>query len=608
MRSITTRFSVAVVSVSILILLSIVSINYIYIKNQLTLVANNKAKLEIFKSQDKINRILFQAIASSNRAKNTLQRRGPSQNSITTTLTKTLENNPNLYGMAVAMEPGVIYKKLFCPYYYKKNKHIMYVNLATNQYNYLVQPWYANVKISRISKWSEPYFDKGGGETLMATYSNPIFYNDKFAGVVTIDLSLKKLKNIVSSIHILDTGYAFLLSKNRTVLVHPNKSIIMKKYADKQLKFNIITKEKNRWIYYTKIESTNWILGVVLPKNELFNSLYKITILSLILAIFGIFMLIITIYIVSRKITTPLKKVIEKTIEIANGKFDKHIEKPKTKDEIYQLSISINKMQDKIKNYINNLKIATKKEEKIKSELFIANKIQMDMLPIAKECKDKDIIKLYASLTPAKEVGGDFYDFFELGENKLCFVIADVSGKGVPAALFMAVAISYIRAFSSNTLTPSKIVQKVNDALCINNETSMFVTLFLAIIDQRSGEMLYVNAGHPKPYLFSSNKQTVQLKSKNDPIVGAVEELKYTDFKLNLKKGEKLFLYTDGVNEAFSVNNKQFGEKRVEDTLNNSLALQSEQIIKKMNKNISDFCKNTQQSDDITMLLVERKD
>ncbi|NOX15573.1 MAG: SpoIIE family protein phosphatase [Epsilonproteobacteria bacterium] len=607
MKSITTRFSLATVFVSVLVLLSIIAINYIYIKDQLTLTANNKAKLEIFKSQSKINKILFQAITSSNSAKNSLQRKGLKQDNITLTLTKKLENNSNLYGMAVAMEPGIIYKKPFSPYYYKKGKHIIYVNLATNKYNYLSQSWYANIKKSRIAKWSEPYFDKGGGEVLMATYSNPIFYNDKFAGVVTIDLSLEKLKDIVSSMHILDTGYAFLLSKNHTILVYPKKSVLMKQYTDKKISFDKIIKENNRWLYYAKIESTGWILGIVLPKNELFSSLYKITTLSILLALFGIFILIITIFIVSSKITNPLKRVIEKTVEIANGNFDKHIEEPKTKDEIYQLSTSINKMQDKIKNYIENLKIATKKEEKINSELSIARKIQMDMLPIAKECKDEDNIKLYASLKPAKEVGGDFYDFIELGDDKLCFVVADVSGKGVPAALFMAVTISYIRAFSSKGLMPSKIVEKVNNALCVNNEASMFVTLFLGIIDLKSSEMLYVNAGHPKPYLFSSTLKATQIGAKNDPIIGAMEDIKYRDLKLNLKNGEKLFLYTDGVNEAFSKNGEQFGERRIQEQLDGFGHDDAKFVLTKMSKSISSFCVGEQQSDDITMLLVEVK-
>lgn len=605
-QSISTRFALWSAAISILILICIIGVNYIFIKHQLLLSANDKAKLEIIKSQNKIDKILFRAIKSSRKAKNMLEREGLKQSSITAILTKILKSNPDLYGMALAMEPGVVYDRQFCPYFYKKDSHIIYTNLATQKYNYPIQPWYLNVKKDKIAKWSEPYFDEGGGETLMATYSNPIFQDGKFAGVVTIDLALKKLKEIINSIHILHTGYAFLLSQTNIILVHPDSKLIMKKYTNK-IKYNQIIKEKNRWTYYAKIQSTGWTLGIVIPANELFNSLYKITMLSIFLAFFGILILAVAIYTVSKRITKPLKEIIKITDEISNGNFDKHIQKPKTKDEVYQLFVAVSKMQDRIKEYISNIKTATQKEEKIKSELSIATKIQMDMLPKAQECKDEYSIDLYASLKPAKAVGGDFYDFFHLGDNKLCFVVADVSGKGVPAALFMAVSISYIRAYSSKDLTPSQIVEKVNNALCLNNETGMFVTMFLAIIDLKTSEISYVNAGHTKPYLFSKIKKPIQIKSKNDPIVGAMEDIKYTDFTLKLQKGEKLFLYTDGVNEAFSINDEQFGEKRIEETLKEAAGVEASTVLKTVSQKISNFCQGAQQSDDITMFMVACK-
>ncbi len=605
-KSITTRFSTAVLIVSTFILLLIIGINYLFIKNQLTKVANTKAKLEIYKSQDKINKILFKAINSCDDAKDKLQTQGLDKKNISKILTKALRHNSNIYGMAVAMKPGLIYKKLFCPYYYKKDKQIVYVNLATKKYNYLNQPWYNNVSKSRVAKWSEPYFDKGGGETLMATYSNPIFFEGKFAGVVTIDLSLKKLSKVVSSIHILKSGYAFLLSKNHTILVYPDNSLIMKKYTDNRIEFNQIIKENKQWIYYTKIYSTEWVLGIVLPQKELFSSLYKITTISAILALFGILALIIIIFIVSSKITKPLKKVIQKSIDISNGNFSQHIEQPKIKDEIYQLSTAINKMQDEIKKYIENLKTATQKEQKRKSELYIANKIQMNMLPAAQDCKIENRVSLYATLKPAKEVGGDFYDFFYLGKDKLCFVVADVSGKGVPAALFMAVAISYIRAYSSKELSSSEIINKVNNALCKNNETNMFVTMFFGILDLNTNKLSYVSAGHPKPYLFSSNNIAL-LTSKNNPVVGAMENMEFNSFSITLNKGDKLFIYTDGVNEAFSKNGEQFGEDRIKDVLHLSKDINPQQLLHDIKTAIDNFCKGEPQSDDITMMLLEIK-
>jgi len=604
MKSISSRFTLVSVIVSVLTLLSIISINYLYVKNELLKSANDKARLEVYKAQNKINKMLFKATKSSNSAKNQLQREGLKQSSITHTLTNTLEKNENIYGMTVAMEPGVVYKKLFSPYFYKKKGHIVYTNLATKEYDYLSKPWYSDVKISKKPKWSKPYFDRGGGNALMVTYSNPIFQGGKFAGIVTIDLSLEKLKKIINSIRILKSGYAFLLSKNSVVLVSPKGKMIMKRY-NQNIKYNQIIKYKSRWVYYSKVNSTGWILGVVIPKKELFHSLYQMTWVLLLLAFLGVFILIVFIYILSKKITKPLKTIIEITNEISNGNFDKKMIKPKTKDEVYQLFKAVEKMQKEIKTYISNLKIATKKEQKIKSELDIANKIQMNMLPSAQVCREDDIINLYAFLKPAKAVGGDFYDFFRLDDDKLCFVIADVSGKGMPAALFMAVSISYIRAFAQQEAKPSQIIKKVNKALCQNNKANMFVTMILSIVDLKTGKMTYVNAGHTKPYILSCKNQTLKLGHNNDPIVGFMPDLEFCDHSLHLKRGEKLFLYTDGVNEAFSKDGKQFGDKNLAKILDQNRSSNSQIILSSMKNAISDFTKDEEQSDDITILIVE---
>jgi sigma-B regulation protein RsbU (phosphoserine phosphatase) len=261
-------------------------------------------------------------------------------------------------------------------------------------------------------------------------------------------------------------------------------------------------------------------------------------------------------------------------------------------------------MQDDIKNYIDNLRVATQEEQKRKSELSIASKIQTAMLPSLEINNQKRELQLFASLKPAKEVGGDFYDFSYLDEDKLYFTVADVSGKGIPASLFMAVTISYIRAYSSKELRPSAIIEKVNDAICKNNETGMFVTVFLGILDIRKKTLTYVNAGHPKPYIFSLTQEPYALESANDPVVGAMEGMKYKDFTLNLKSSESLFIYTDGVNEAFSKDDEQFGYERIVETLKSFRELEDGEKLIKFQKTIERFCKGTQQSDDITMILL----
>jgi len=601
MSSISIRFALASVSVALFILALSGIINYIFIKKELLIDANEKAQLIVKNSKFQIDTLIQHTSDQSKQVKRRLQQSDFSPSTIQTILTQTLKDNNSFFGMTVALEPQVIVKEPYSPYYYKRNNKIAYANLASNTYNYLKHPWYTQAKYQ--ARWSQPYFDKGGGNVLMATYSNPLKYHSQFAGVVTIDITLEWLQKLISDIHILDSGYAFLLSKDNAILVHPDPSKIMQKYSISSFKYNQIIKEKNHWIYYATMGETKFILAIVLPSNELFASLHQMSLISIVLAIVGSILLIITMILISRRISAPLEHVVTLTDDISRGHFDTKIALPKNKDEIYRLSLSVNRMQKAIKNYIEDLKNATIKEERIESELSIARSIQMSMLP-QKRFSFKSI-SIYASLQPAKAVGGDFYDFFTLGDNHLCFVIADVSGKGVPAALYMSVTISYIRAYAKTTTDPSTIVSTLNDTLASNNNANMFVTLFLGIINLKNRELHYVNAGHNNPYIITSKIDAALLISSGDCVVGAFEGLAYHSHKRSLQSNDKLFLYTDGVTEAFAKDGEAFGDKRLQKVLTSSQSLSNEEILNAVMRSLEDFCKNYEQSDDITLLAIE---
>jgi len=603
MNSISIRFALASVSVALFILALTGVLNHILLKKELLKDASQKVKLIVKNSEYKIDRLVSHTKQYSEHLKERLKQTGFSAENIQTTLKQALQKESSFFGMAMAFNPDNIVKKPFSPYYYKQDNTILYRDLALKGYDYLHQPWYIKSTLSQRPSWSEPYFDKGGGNTLMATYSNPITYQQQYAGILTIDLSLQKLQEIISSIHILDSGYAFLLSKEHKILVHPDSSQVMQVYPVKSFEHNKIIKEKDKWIYYASILSTNLTLAIVLPSNELFASLHYMSLISIILATIGSILLIVTMILISRRISRPLMQVIKLTDEISRGNFDKKIALPRSHDEIYQLSLAVNRMEDAIKHYIHNLKVATMKEERIESELDIARSIQMSMLPL--NIAENDSIVIDAILQPAKAVGGDFYDFFYLNDEQLCFVIADVSGKGVPAALFMSVTMSYIRAYSNASSTPSKIINTVNNTIASNNDANMFVTLFLGILHIKSGELQYVNAGHTEPFIISQSKPIKRLVSSGNPVVVAFEEIDYKDEKMILEAHEKLFLYTDGVNEAYSKEDEQFGEIRLKTVLEQSTDLSSKETIKSVQASLKAFCHGSEQSDDITMLTIE---
>lgn len=605
MNSISIRFALTSVSVALSILALTGVLNHILLKKELLKDANQKVKLIVKNSEYKIHTLVSHTKKYSEHLKERLKRTGFSAENIQVTLSEALQKESSFFGMAMAFDPDNIVKNPFSPYYFKQDNTISYVDLALNDYDYLHQAWYTTSTLNKRASWSEPYFDEGGGNTLMATYSNPITHHQKFVGILTIDLSLQKLQEIVSSIHILDSGYAFLLSKEHKILVHPDSSRVMQIYPVKSFEHNRIIKEKEYWIYYASILSTNLTLAIVLPSHELFASLHYMSLISIILATIGSILLTITMILISRRISRPLMQVVKLTDEISRGNFDKKIALPTSHDEIYQLSLAVNRMEDAIKHYIQNLKVVTIKEERIESELDIARSIQMSMLPL--DIPQNDSIVIDAILQPAKAVGGDFYDFFYLNDEQICFVIADVSGKGVPAALFMSVSMSYIRAYSTSSLTPSKIINTVNNTIASNNDANMFVTLFLGILHIKSGELQYVNAGHTEPYIISPNKPIKRLASSENPIVGAFEEINYKDETTVLGQNEKLFLYTDGVNEAFSKEDEQFGELRLKAVLEQSTDLSPKETIKTVQASLKAFCNDSEQSDDITMLTIQFK-
>lgn len=605
-NSISIRLALASVTIPLFILGVTGIIIYELIKEELLEDAKEKAELVVQNSRYQIDALVSHTIDSSEIVKTNLEESGFDNENVKKMLTQTLNKEASFFGMAMAFEPNGVVKRAFSPYYYKKDSNVAYLDLARYGYKYMDKPWYKESFYTQKPSWSEPYFDDGGGNVLMATYSNPIMYDKKFAGILTIDLSLKKLQEIISSIHILETGYAFLLSKELLFLVHPDKSKIMTQYNNSNIEYNRIIKEKDQWIYYSKIPSTKFTLAIVLPHNELFASLQQISLISTILALLGSFLLIVTMSIISRRLIRPLKQIVKLTNEVSNGNFDKKIELPGNKDEIYQLSLSVNRMQDAIKRYMSDLKIATMKEERIESELDIARSIQMSMLP--KKHPNEDNVSISAMLKPAKAVGGDFYDFFYIDKEHMCFVIADVSGKGVPAALFMSVTMSYIRAFATALKTPSEIVDKLNNVLALNNDANMFVTLFLGVLDVNSGVLSYVNAGHTEPYVASQTQKLKALKFCGNPVVGAFEDIKYKEETIKFQDDEKLFLYTDGVNEAFSKEDEQYGEKRLELLLEQVKAMNSSEIITEIENSLEKFCLGREQSDDITMLIIHFKE
>jgi sigma-B regulation protein RsbU (phosphoserine phosphatase) len=247
--------------------------------------------------------------------------------------------------------------------------------------------------------------------------------------------------------------------------------------------------------------------------------------------------------------------------------------------------------------------IIKKQKDRMQEELNVGHTIQMSMLPRDFPAfTERPEFDLHALLTPAREVGGDFYDFFLLDENSICLVVGDVSGKGVPAALFMAVTQTMIKTAAKGDRSPASIVTRVNDALSSDNPTSMFVTLFLAIVDFRTGSFTYCNAGHNPPYISRASGELVCLKQRHGVVMGAMEGLAYAESEDVLRQGDALFVFTDGVTEAMDIGGQLYGEGRLEHLLGEADCSEAKNLTQETLRSVEGFAKGAEQADDITIL------
>ena len=274
-------------------------------------------------------------------------------------------------------------------------------------------------------------------------------------------------------------------------------------------------------------------------------------------------------------------------------------------DEVKTLEDSFILMQDQIINYVDIIKKDAKDKEKINAELEIASKIQLEALPKAKFDDGETSIRTF--IKPAKEVGGDFYDYFYLDDHRLAVLISDVSGKGIPASLFMMKGKELIKSAVQSYKDLVDAINSVNNMLTKNNNELLFITSFIGIIDFEKNEITYINAGHEKPYIVSNNKVT-KLEGESNIVLGVEEDYKFKKESHTFNKGDYLLMFTDGLNESINKEEEEFGYQRIEDTIKDTSNLALEEVISKLNDNLNSFTGNKEQFDDITMVLIKNKE
>ena len=530
----------------------------------------------------------------------------------------------------------------FCPYALRNDSMLVETRLLGSADNdYLTNEWFQEAVAKDSAAWSKPFFDGEDATTPLVAYMHPVHDSKgRVVAIVGADLSLDFMTRILleqdsiinneawlPSTH--DRYYSYVLSSDGTFITHPNERRIQKgnfyvhvkdvdepgraaetvanmrkgERSSEETAHPLLVNRKETYLYYAPMTGTDWMLAVPAPKSSL-DSTGIITGVGIVFVI--LFVLLVTYlvcYITILRTAKPLKLLAETADSVAQGRFDTPLPVIKHRDEICQLRDSFENMQQSLANYVEELKNTTMAKASIENELKIAHSIQMSMLPKTYPAfPDRHDIDIYGQVKPAKAVGGDLYDFF-IRDEKLFFCIGDVSGKGVPASLVMAVSRSLFRNIAAHTTEPQLMVRGINESLSQQNDTNMFVTLFVGVLDLHTFTLDYCNAGHDSPAMIADGEVTMLPCDSNIP-AGVMSGWQFTRQQTQMQPGSSIFLYTDGLNEAEDISHRQFGMTRVVETAQ-ATENTPQQLIATMTEAVRQFVGPAEQSDDLTMLAIK---
>jgi sigma-B regulation protein RsbU (phosphoserine phosphatase) len=427
---------------------------------------------------------------------------------------------------------------------------------------------------------------------------------------------LERLSRYLKDIEVEYDGSLVLLDNKGIILASPNDLDLFqdvravfnidfeKMYAKDRGVVTASDEHQERYIVYRESPTLGWKIAFVIPAEQIEKDVKRV--LSIIVAVLAISLGLLSLFTILGLEKHIIKHIhtLHKGTEIISRTGDlNHEITIKTRDEIGGLAASFNQMTKDLRKYIEKLTEETRVREKIESELKIAHDIQMSFLPQTfPPFPDRSEFDLYARIQSAREVGGDLYDFYLIDDNHLCFLIGDVSGKGVPAALFMARTKAVIKSAVGRTISLSDILTSVNKELSLNNEECMFVTLFLGILTIDSGHMVFVNAGHNPPLYIASHQDAVFLKTTHASALGLDADAEYSEQMITLSENDTLFMYTDGITEAINNQKEFYSDERLHEEVSLQKSSSIQNLVSIIMDSVKTFSTGTTQADDITIL------
>ena len=531
-----------------------------------------------------------------------------------------LKNYPNSMGNGIWFEPYKISedKKATCIHaLWDEHRQIgLLPSCVRGDYDYFSRNWYAEIvtdlKAGKEISWTRPY-KSSEVEFLMTTVGVGLYDNGELVGISMVDWQMDDI--LKSILKIKPTPGSFVLFADKTndyiiATTEPgvDSNAMMGKslsdlgwYSKNLTEGTTFDYNGTKYIPYIKRLKNGLFLIVNVPVFELFHdAVHHLIVLLSVLLISTLIIVGVLYLVLKRNINQPITKLTDIAEKISHGDLEKtiHLDKP---FELAQLAKAFNKMKTDIKTHLINLAKISNEKERMESELAIAKTIQSSALPT--DFPQNKNFELVASMTPAREVGGDFYDFFPVDETHYAFVMADVSGKGITAALYMMSAKTAIKNILQSGCALPEAIAKANKTLCDNHARGMFVTAFIGILDLASGKVDYINAGHCPP-LQKTKKGYDYVDVIRNLVLGITPNYKYEVGQFTLKNNDRLFLYTDGVTEAQTKDEKLFGPDRLKKALNQK-TLSLADTPSHIHACIGRFVKGAAQSDDITMMVLE---
>jgi len=543
---------------------------------------------------------------------------GPRPDDAASLIHDAVQHNPDLAGLSAAYIPhsAAALAAGQSPFVSRRDDGSLVTrDLLQDPASYWDRPWFRTGLTCTTGCWQQPFFSQSRHRKLV-NYSSAIVVNGQPIGVLNADVTLEWLQGVLMSLNKPPGTEAFVIDQQGTFLASDYSELVgqaadadvlaaLKQSTGAPLRLELTRHSRATepvWLYHAPIKGTHWLFALMVPESSTYAGVRQAFLLALIVGGLALLILTVMTFTITRRIMQPLGVLTERAEHVARGALDFELPAVRRRDEIGRLTGAFDHMRTELAEHMAELTRVAREQQRLASELEIAQQIQTALLPGAHYLDARcNNFELHAVLKPARTVGGDLYSYFMLHDQRFYIMVGDVSDKGIPAALFMARAITLAKALAPRAQSPQQLLQLLNQELCRNNDGCMFVSLLCGLLDTVTGNLSLASAGHEPPVLWGRHAPRL-LELNTGPALGLDEDASYPAHRIRLRPGETLLMYTDGITEATDHSMAMYGQERMLDCLTQQLAEGDEAPVDRLVADVEHFAAGQHQADDITVL------